>query len=56
VAGFEIGDECNFVYGPVQGPAGQFFNQTINGHHYLTQEEFSNRDFLKTGGGCLQGE
>jgi hypothetical protein len=28
----------------------------INGHHYLTQEEFSNKDFAKTGGGCLQSE
>ena len=26
----------------------------INGHRYLTQEEFSNRDFASTGGGCLQ--
>lgn len=53
-AGFENGDECNFVYGPVQGTAGQFFNQAINGHHYLTQEEFSNASFFASGGGCLQ--
>src|SRR5262249_19862089 len=25
--------KCNFVYGPVQGPKGQFFNQVINGHN-----------------------
>ena len=54
VAGFENGDECNFIYGPPQGTPGQFFNQVINGHHYLTQEEFSNSSFFSSGGGCLQ--
>jgi hypothetical protein len=54
VAGFENGDECNFIYGPTQGAPGQFFNQVINGHHYLTQEEFSNSSFFASGGGCLQ--
>ena len=54
VAGFENGDECNFVFGPTQGANGQFFNQVINGHHYLTQEEFSNASFFASGGGCLQ--
>ena len=34
----------------------QLYNQVINGSHYLTQEEFSNIDFLSTGGGCLQSE
>jgi hypothetical protein len=53
-SGFEIGDECNFIYGPTQGAPGQFFNQVINGHHYLTQEEFSNSSFFASGGGCLQ--
>jgi len=53
-AGFENGDECNFIYGSVQGTPGQFFNQVINGHHYLTQEEFSNSSFFNSGGGCLQ--
>jgi hypothetical protein len=53
-SGFEIGDECNFIYGPTQGASGQFFNQVINGHHYLTQEEFSNSSFFASGGGCLQ--
>jgi hypothetical protein len=28
----------------------------INGDQYLTQEEFSNQDFFRTGLGCLQGE
>ena len=54
VAGFENGDECAFVYGQPQGTPGQFFNQVINGHHYLTQEEFSNSSFFASGGGCLQ--
>jgi hypothetical protein len=54
VAGFENGDECAFTYGPVQGTPGQFFNQVINGHNYLTQEEFSNSSFFNSGGGCLQ--
>ncbi len=52
--GFEIGDECNFVYGTPHGTAGKLFNQTINGHHYLTQEEFSNNDFAITNAGCVQ--
>jgi hypothetical protein len=54
VAGFENGDECAFTYGTPQGTPGQFFNQVINGHHYLTQEEFSNSSFFASGGGCLQ--
>ena len=53
-AGFENGDECGFVYGPPQGAPGAFFNQVINGHDYLTQEEFSNASFFASGGGCLQ--
>jgi hypothetical protein len=54
--GFENGDECAYVFGVTQGTAGQLYNQVINGNHYMTQEEFSNIDFLKTQGGCLQGE
>jgi len=54
--GFEIGDECNFVFGPTNGVAGQLFNQVMGGHHYITQEEFSNKDFAVTGLGCKQGE
>ena len=53
-SGFEIGDECAFVFGSTQGTAGQLSNQTINGGHFLTQEEFSNKDFAATGGGCVQ--
>jgi hypothetical protein len=55
-SGFENGDECAYVFGATQGTAGSFYNQVIGGHHYLTQEEFSNKDFAATGGGCLQGE
>jgi hypothetical protein len=55
-SGFENGDECAYVFGATQGQAGQFYNQVINGHRYLTQEEFSNNDFFNTGLGCLQGE
>ena len=53
-AGYENGDECAYVYGTPKGTAGQYYNQVINQHHYLTQEEFSNNDFLSTGLGCLQ--
>jgi hypothetical protein len=52
--GYENGDECAYVYGTPSGAAGHFYNQVINGHHYLTQEEFSNLDFFNTGLGCLQ--
>ena len=53
-SGFEIGDECAYVFGPTRGAPGQLYNQVINGFHFLTQEEFSNRDFAITGGGCVQ--
>jgi hypothetical protein len=55
-SGFENGDECAYVYGATQGAAGALYNQRINHHSYLTQEEFSNIDFANTAGGCLQGE
>jgi hypothetical protein len=55
-SGYENGDECAYVFGATQGTAGAFYNQVINRHHYLTQEEFSNKDFARTGGGCLQSE
>ena len=53
-SGFENGDECAYVFGQTQGAPGQFYNQVINGYRFLTQEEFSNRDFAITGGGCVQ--
>jgi hypothetical protein len=51
---FENGDECAYIYGPESGTSGARYNQTINGHHYLTQEEFSNHNFNIGSGGCLQ--
>jgi hypothetical protein len=53
-SGFENGDECAYEYGATHGTAGALYNQTINGHHYLTQEEFSNNNFNQGKGGCLQ--
>lgn len=48
--GYENGDECAYVYGLESGPAGAFYNQTINGHHYLTQTEFSNQSYFANSG------
>ncbi|MDQ2810300.1 MAG: hypothetical protein M3Z75_00060 [Actinomycetota bacterium] len=53
-SGFENGDECAYIFGQTHGSAGHLYNQDINGLHFLTQEEFSNRDFALTGGGCVQ--
>jgi hypothetical protein len=55
--GNEIGDDCAYIYGRTRGPGGGYFNQVINGGHFLTQEEFSNNLFASSGGtaGCLQG-
>jgi len=53
---FENGDECAYLFGETHGKDGALYNQTINGDNYLTQEEFSNQDFLNTGLGCLQSE
>jgi hypothetical protein len=41
----EVGDDCAYIYGDsdsFQGSPGAQYNQTINGHHYFIQEEFSN--------------
>jgi hypothetical protein len=53
-SGFENGDECAYIYGQTHGQPGRLWNQVIGGLHFLTQEEFSNRDFNITGGGCVQ--
>jgi hypothetical protein len=53
-SGFENGDECAYIFGATSGTAGALYNQVINGGHFLTQEEFSNKDFAITGGGCVQ--
>jgi hypothetical protein len=61
--GNENGDDCAFVFGngtwtDLGGTPGMFYNQTINGHHYITQEEFSNADWFHTdgAGGCVRSE
>jgi hypothetical protein len=49
--GYEDGDECAYVYGkPLGGSlaSGTAYNQVINGHHYFTQDEFSNKAFYTT--------
>jgi hypothetical protein len=41
-SGAEIGDKCAWNFGPVSGSNGSEYNQTINGHHYFLQMEWSN--------------
>jgi Phosphate-induced protein 1 conserved region len=41
-SGNEIGDKCAWNFGTASGPAGAEYNQTINGHHYYLQQEWSN--------------
>jgi PKD repeat protein len=50
-SGNENGDKCVSSFGPTQGSGASAYNQQINGHNYLTQEEWSNDD-----SGCLQRE
>src|SRR5215471_4007175 len=61
--GNENGDDCAYVYGngtwtDLGGTPGMFYNQTINGDHYITQEEFRNADWFHTdgAGGCVRSE
>ena len=61
--GNENGDDCAYVYGngtwtDLGGTPGMFYNQTINGDHYITQEEFSNADWFNSNGtgGCVRSE
>lgn len=47
-AGNEMADDCAYIYGDTStwgGSAGAYYNQTINGHHYFIQEEFSNQEY-----------
>lgn len=57
-SGFEIGDECAYIYGATNGKAGGLYNQTINGQHFLTQQEFSNNVFNASGqtAGCVDSQ
>jgi hypothetical protein len=50
--GNENGDLCAWTFGTTSGSPGAEFNQTINGHHYWLQEEYSNAAIV--GGGCVQ--
>ena len=43
--GYENGDKCAWSWGAITGN----YNQTINGHHYIAQLEYSNADR-----GCVQ--
>jgi hypothetical protein len=54
--GNENGDDCAYIYGATGGSPGHLFNQVINGHRYITQEEFTNRVFERSNGtiGCVQ--
>jgi hypothetical protein len=54
-SGYEISDECAYIYGATQGSPGALYNQTINGQHFLTQQEFSNNVFERSNGtaGCV---
>jgi hypothetical protein len=61
--GNENGDDCAYVFGngtwtDLFGTPGKLYNQTINGDHYITQEEFSNADWFHTdgAGGCVRSE
>jgi hypothetical protein len=42
-AGYENGDKCAWIFGGLSGSSGAQYNQTINGHHYFLQEEYSNQ-------------
>lgn len=55
--GNEVGDDCAYIYGATRGTSGAYYNQVINGGHFLTQEEFSNSLFASSDGqaGCAQG-
>ncbi len=52
-AGYENGDKCAWTFGTRSGNSPGQYNQTINGHHYFLQEEFSN-DTGPNPGSCVQ--
>ena len=55
-----MGDDCAYIYGDslsFQGSPGALRNQTINGHGYFVQDEFSNQDFATSKAySCIQQE
>lgn len=56
--GNEIGDDCAYIFGATNGQPGALYNQTINGQHFITQQEFSNKVFSASGGtaGCVDSQ
>ena len=42
--GYEDGDKCAWSWGAPTGTGSTAYNQTINGHHYMLQLEYSNAD------------
>jgi len=42
--GYEDGDKCAWSWGAPTGSGSTAYNQTINGHHYMLQLEYSNAD------------
>jgi hypothetical protein len=49
IQGYENGDKCAWSWGALTGSGSSAYNQTINGHHYTLQLEYSNKDR-----GCVQ--
>ncbi len=56
--GNENGDDCAYIFGSTRGAPGGFYNQVINGGHFITQQEFSNKVFNASGGtaGCVPSQ
>lgn len=54
ISGNENGDDCAYIYGALSGTPGAYYNQVVGGGHYLTQEEFSNADYVPSVSGCVQ--
>ena len=42
IKGYEDGDKCAWSWGSPTGSGSTAYNQTINGHHYMLQLEYSN--------------
>ena len=49
ILGYENGDKCAWSWGAITGSGSSGYNQTINGHHYIAQLEYSN-----VSRGCVQ--
>jgi hypothetical protein len=44
ILGYEDGDKCAWSWGSPTGSGSTAYNQVINGHHYMLQLEYSNKD------------